>query len=317
MQKTNIEWADYVWNPVTGCTKVSQGCKNCYAETFHHRFEKTRGKFTDVVCHEDRLDHPLKVKKGGIVFVNSMSDLFHEDVPFEFIQQVYCSMIEANQHTYLVLTKRVSRALEFFSWIRTKSAPRKIWDKIQFPLSNLWIGVSVEDQATADERIPLLLQIPAAVRFLSCEPLLGRLSLLQSKRIYISEKYKSDPDFKAKADRCELTVLKGNDREYIGPDWVICGGESGHKARPMHPDWARSLRDQCAAAGVPFFFKQWGEFLPEGQPVENDFELFARNIRMSADKMNVFHRVGKSKSGHLLDGVEHREFPTQHSTLKI
>lgn len=288
MQKTNIEWADYVWNPVTGCTKVSQGCKNCYAETFHHRFEKTHGKFTNVVSHADRLDQPLKVKKGGIVFVNSMSDLFHEDVAASFIYDVYLVMQKAAHHTFLILTKRPENALIFY----------KHYAQIKEALPNVWIGVSCEDQSTADERIPLLLQIPAAVRFLSCEPLLGPIDFIKS----IGLKYGQNKTFTPAHDI----------------HWVIAGGESGHKARPMHPDWARSLRDQCAAANVPFFFKQWGEWLPIDHADEDQYWDSVKSIEIKQGiQQYTMLKVGKSKSGALLDGKEHQQFPVTGNRLPV
>ena len=227
MTKTSIEWTDRVWNPVTGCSKVSQGCKNCYAETIADRFWGDR-KFTDVRCHEDRLEQPLHWRKPSRVFVNSMSDLFHEDVPMSFLNRVFKVMTDCPQHTFQVLTKRPIRMLAYMSQ-RDTIPP------------NVWLGVSVEDQATADERIPLLLQTPAAVRWISYEPSLGPLDF--------SQVIMGDGD--------HLDTLY-NDGEDAGIDWVVCGGESGPHARPMHPDWARSVRDQCIAAGVPFFMKQMG-----------------------------------------------------------
>ncbi len=162
MSDTKIEWATKVWNPVTGCSKVSAGCKNCYAETNAKRFWGKR-KFTDVQCHEDRLMDPLHWKKPQRIFVNSMSDLFHPDVPFEFIYRVYHFMMGIPRHTYMILTKRPERAIEFFEWWTKPNRPmgvQPIWE-----YKNIWLGVSVEDQKTADERIPLLLQTPAALVF--------------------------------------------------------------------------------------------------------------------------------------------------------
>lgn len=224
-----------VWNPVTGCTKVSQGCKNCYAERIASRFWGER-KFSDVVCHEDRLTDPFRWKKPRRVFVNSMSDLFHEDVPKQFIVKVFNMMFKTKQHTYMVLTKRPERMMEFLidqTILDGKPVPG--WNLGE----NIWLGVSVENQETADKRIPLLLQTPAAVRFVSVEPMLGPISLHgwdgQLMRDYIG----------------------GNGSEKRGPlDWVICGCESGPGARPFSEDWARRLKDQCVEADVPFFYKQ-------------------------------------------------------------
>ena len=212
--KSGIEWTDATWNPVTGCTKVSPGCAHCYAEAITLRF-KRGGPFlpgkTTIRLHSDRLDQPARWRKPRMVFVNSMSDLFHEEVPFHFVREVF-QVMEANpRHTYQVLTKRPARMLEFAD-TRSQAWPDQVW-----------IGVSVENQYWADKRIPLLKSVPARVRFLSCEPLLRPVDL-----------------------------------DLEGIHWVIAGGESGHRSRPMDPSWVQDIRDQCIAARVPFFFKQWG-----------------------------------------------------------
>lgn len=217
---TKIEWCDEVWNPVTGCAKVSVGCKNCYAERIANRFWGER-KFTQVQCHPERLEIPLHWKKPRKIFVNSMSDLFHEKVSTEFIHEVFKRMMLTGWHTYIVLTKRPARMLDY---------AKSLWSS---PLPNVWLGVSVENQQVADERIPLLLQTPAAVRFVSVEPMLGDVYLMP----WLERNYKVD--------------------------WVICGSESGPGARPFDLDWARSLRDQFLSADVPFFLKQVpGQKLP-------------------------------------------------------
>lgn len=214
--KSAIEWTDASWNPVTGCTKISSGCAYCYAERFAERLRGTPAfpHGFDLVLHPERLELPKKWKQPRRIFVNSMSDLFHEEVPFEFVDAVFATMVEANQHTYQVLTKRPERMLD---WARSREE--------SFP-SHIWVGVSVESQYWA-RRIDTLVDVPASVRFLSCEPLVRPLSLKEH-------------------------VADG------GLHWVIVGGESGPKARPMNPDWARLLRDECVEAAVPFFFKQWG-----------------------------------------------------------
>ena len=212
-----IEWTDATWNPVTGCTKISPGCAYCYAEGITLRFKRggpyLPGK-TTINLHYDRLSAPGKWKVPRRIFVNSMSDLFHEEVPFEFVREVFLSMMDYDQHIYQVLTKRPERMLEYLEWGKGPDWP-----------DHVWAGVSVENQYWAKRRIPLLAQVPAKVRFLSVEPLLKAVEL--------------------------CTYLK-----YL--QWVIVGGESGHRARPMKPEWATSIRDECLADEVPFFFKQWG-----------------------------------------------------------
>lgn len=210
---SNIEWTEVTWNPVTGCTKISQGCKNCYAERMAKRLKAMRSyRYRNgfrITLHDDLIDLPRKWKKSKTVFVNSMSDLFHEDVPFEFIEKVFQTMNETPQHTYQVLTKRGERLEEF--------ASRLSWTP------NIWMGVSVEDGRVRD-RIDHLRRVPAAVRFLSLEPLIG--------------------------------PLEGLDLD--GIHWVIVGGESGPKSRGMNASWVDSIHAQCINSNVPFFFKQWG-----------------------------------------------------------
>lgn len=210
---SHIEWTEATWNPVTGCTKISQGCKNCYAERLAKRLqamgmERYRNGFR-VTLHKDLVDLPLTWKQPRLIFVNSMSDLFHEKVPLNFIQQVFRTMERCPNHTFQILTKRSSRLAEM--------AGRLPWPK------NVWMGVSVEDSRVV-HRINDLQKIPAAVRFLSCEPLIGPIDELPLKSIH----------------------------------WVIVGGESGPGARPLKREWVESILDQCRDAEIPFFFKQWG-----------------------------------------------------------
>jgi len=268
MTKSKIEWTDEVWNPVTGCTKVSQGCKHCYAETIANRFWATQyppnedgspRKFTDVRLHPERLEDPLKWKKPRRVFVNSMSDLFHESVPGDYIRQVLWTIQRCGWHTFMVLTKRPKRMMRWFSY-----------DPEMPVLPNMWLGVSVEDQKTANARIPILLQTPAAVRFVSYEPALGPVDFASINGALSSWFRNGDIDV---VDEGRL-------------HWIIMGGESGPGARPMHPDWARSVRDQCQATGVSFFFKQWGG---------------PTKIKIVVDSKLVVHRM--------LDGREWNEFP--------
>ena len=212
-QATSIEWTDSTWNPVTGCHKISPGCKNCYAARLAPRL-KAMGNPRyvngfEVTLHHDLVDLPTKWKKPRKIFVNSMSDLFHDEVTLEFIQAVFSTIVAGDHHTFQVLTKRPERALELSG-------------QLPWP-SNLWMGTSVEN-ADYLHRVDTLRQIPAQTRFLSLEPLIGTV-----------------PDI-------DLTNI----------DWVIAGGESGPGARKIEEDWVRSIRDQCDAAGVRFFFKQWG-----------------------------------------------------------
>ena len=220
-QRSTIEWTETTWNPVTGCTKVSPGCAHCYAETFAERFRGVPGhpyeRGFDLQLRRERLQQPLTWRQPRMIFVNSMSDLFHEDVPEEYIRQVFSVMRKANWHSFQILTKRAERLAEL--------APRLRWPR------TVWMGVSVENQRWTS-RIDDLRRVPAKVRFLSCEPLLGPLKL-----------------------------------DLHGIHWVIVGGESGPRARRMNPDWVRDIRRQCEAAGAAFFFKQWGAHNEAGERV--------------------------------------------------
>jgi protein gp37 len=266
MSKSKIEWCDKTWNPVTGCTPISKGCANCYAKRMAERFAGPWGldpanPFA-VKLHPERLDEPKRWKKRSKIFVCSMSDLFHEDVPDDFIVKVFETMSNAQWffgHTFLVLTKRPERMKliidKIGAAIEEQKKPVRNEDgttshklHFAFPLQNIWLGVTAENQEQADARIPILLSTPAAKRFVSVEPMLGPVEISN----YLYPVY-GEPEEPA-------SVYVSN--PYAGPwlDWVICGGESGPGARPIHPDWARSLRDQCNAAGTPFMFKQWGEW---------------------------------------------------------
>lgn len=219
---TTIEWTDTTWNPVTGCTKISAGCDNCYAERFSERFRGTPGHAFesgfDLMLRPERVDQPFHWRKPRMVFVNSMSDLFHKDIPDAYISRVCDTMEQAKWHTFQVLTKRSSLMRNFLkSRYGEGSGP-----------THIWFGVSVEDGGKLS-RIRHLQESPAGVRFLSIEPLVGRIGKL------------------------DLT----------GIDWVIVGGESGPRARPMNADWVREIRDQCVDNSVAFFFKQWGGFRPK------------------------------------------------------
>lgn len=286
-----IEWTDATWNPVTGCTKVSPGCDNCYAETFAERFRGTPGHHFeqgfDMVLRPERLDEPLRWKKPRRVFVNSMSDLFHEAIPDEYIVEVFARMWWAPKHTFQVLTKRHGRMRSLLPRIEAPLRDRErdlaLVDHptpLTWPLPNVWLGVSVEDQKWADIRVPALLDTPAAVRWLSCEPLLGPVDLTWCDGVNALEKdWTGGPG-------------GGSGAPHPFVDWVVVGGESGHGARPMEPNWARGIRDACVAASVPFFFKQWGEWLTVRTPSGEHRE-----------------RVGKKHAGRELDGRTWDEYP--------
>lgn len=283
--KTSIEWTDYSWNPVSGCDKVSPGCDHCYAETIATRFAGTKA-YPDgfkVTLKPERLTDPLRKRswRGKRVFVNSMSDLFHKDVPDDYIAQVFAIMALAPEITFQILTKRHGRMR---SLLNSEAHWRRVGVGGVRVLPNVWLGVSVEDQQRADLRIPALLDTPAAVRWLSCEPLLGPVDLGAA----FGTNYGGDPR-----------------EDETGVDWVVVGGESGPGARPMHPEWARTLRDQCQAAGVPFHFKQWGEWVPEDQSPED--AVIPGTYRFDEPTGTI--RLGKKTAGRELDGRTWDEWP--------
>jgi len=219
--QSKIEWTEQTWNPVTGCTKVSPGCKHCYAETMAKRLTAMQAPGYDngfeISLMHDRLMQPLKRKKPTVYFVNSMSDLFHEDIPFSYLDKVFETIQQTPQHTYQILTKRADRMTTYF---KNREVPQ-----------NAWLGVSVEDKKYGLPRIDFLRQINATVRFLSVEPLLENIERMNLKGIH----------------------------------WVIVGGESGPKARPMKPEWVNSIQLQCEIQNVAFFFKQWGGWGADGK----------------------------------------------------
>lgn len=279
MATTNIEWATDVWNPTTGCDRISPGCDNCYALTMARRLKgmgqakyqndgdpRTSGPGFGVTVHPDMLRLPYRWRTPRRVFVNSMSDLFHAKVPLDFIRAVFEVIADTPQHTYLVLTKRAARL-------------RKLADQLDWP-PNLWMGVSAEDQERADQRIPALLATPAVVHWVSAEPLLGPLDL----RPYLAG----------------------------GLSWVVVGGESGPGARPMHPDWARTIRDQCVDAGVAFFFKQWGAWEPTGAlgiGHPRSGRIYVGPPVDSSGFREEMARVSRRAGGRLLDGRTWDEYP--------
>ncbi|MGW2863344.1 DUF5131 family protein [Streptomyces sp. NPDC001205] len=352
---TTIEWTDATWNVATGCDDVSPGCNSCYARTFAERWRGIPGHpfemGFDVTLRPERLSLPLKWRNQKRVFVNSMSDLFHKDIPDEFIAAVWTTMFWTSPegrpgrwvgagrhrgqpfsmptHTYQILTKRPGRMRSWVcrwgdrdqrvAWI--DAAAERGWcnheDRREAPwmptvLPNAWLGVSVEDQTRADLRIPTLLDTPAAIHFLSCEPLLGPVGLKLAVRTMGSERGHGLTASYVHAGGC-------CDRLH-GIDWVISGGESGRNARPAATDWFRSLRDQCTAANVAYFHKQHGEyrgFLTADDP-HRDPDLYVNKTTGEAapaadvPDTGAWHgvwRLGKKKAGRELDGREHNAFP--------
>lgn len=315
---TKIEWTDATWNPVTGCTKISPGCKNCYAERIFHRPYPDRA-FTDVRTHHERLDWPLRWKgspqakregRPSKIFVVSMGDPFHEFVPRGYIDQIFTRMACRDGFIFQLLTKRTPNICFYLTDGRGMYARRRIQDQLEltgkphtaatlidrWPLSNVWIGFSAENQETFDQRwadVELLAK-SGWTTWASLEPLLGPIVL----------------------PKHFLNLAK----------WVVAGGESGPNARPSHPDWFRSVRDQCQAAGVPFFFKQWGKW-KDGSDVGkrlcvyNDGRSceFTQEAIRAEEKLSgiphiecnpvVITSVGKKRAGRLLDGREWNEFP--------
>lgn len=361
MSASKIGWTENTANPTVGCTKKSAGCTNCYAireawKLMHNPNASIAKKYEGTVYKTvggklnwtGRINFDYSVlkktvanKKPTLYFVNSMSDLFHPNLSFETIDIIFASFAASSQHRYQVLTKHPERAVEWFN------SKREIWKDLgiqttgervinfsshyfnyyihpyvfKWPLLNVAIGASMENQAAGIERMPYLLQIPAAIRFISAEPLIGMLDLIPLLNYPVIEKPKLD--------------------------WVIAGGESGHEARIMHPDWPRLLRDQCKAMGIPYFFKQWGMFIPfentaqppflrqcntgqeydahglniiDAETSEPGYEIIdgkkyrwedvLKHIEHDTDGiMTNYLKTGKKISGNLLDGVRHEEFP--------
>lgn len=327
MGKTGIEWTEQTWNPIVGCSILSPGCTNCYAMKMAARIEamgnqpryagttkKVNGNAVWTgklaLAPDSAFLAPLRRRKPTTYFVNSMGDLFHEDCPDEWIDRVFAVMALSPQHTFQVLTKRAARMRQWFEGDRADRvglAMLSIVDRIPhghrrvpWPLANVWLGVSTERQREADERIPLLLQTPAVVRFISAEPLLGEIHM-----------------------RWATWNIGIEPARFL--DWVIVGGESGPDARPMHPDWARTLRVECEVAQVPFFFKQWGNWHPEidrdcddpdwRQPYTKFSEPCFQILNLAGgrgfhgDRVHVMRNCSKKSAGRLLDGVEHNGMP--------
>lgn len=354
-ETTTIEWTrnddgtpGRTWNPVTGCTKISAGCDNCYAETIAERF---RGSAAfphgfDVRIRANKVNQPLTWRKPTRVFVNSMSDLFHADVDQAWIADIFAVMAAARRHTFQLLTKRHARMRslindeEFVNNVRIlargKGLPAEQW---QWPLPNLWLGVSVENQQWADIRIPALLDTPAAIRFLSCEPLLGPVDLTPwttewnrsvvhstNNPTHILGPYDdANGNQHIDCDTCDFTSAN------TALHWVITGAESGRKARPAHPNWFRSLRDQCAIGNIAYFHKQNGEWADRTQltgdqrataSIWSDKHVLYVHLKDGRTQTHgdwgvndhlegwaCVQRVGKKAAGRELDGRTHDAFP--------
>lgn len=247
MNKTNISWTDFTWNPITGCSVASDGCKNCYAKIVHERFYDT--PFSDVVFHKNRLSEPSKRKKSAKIFIGSMTDLFQDEISFEKLSHIFDEIVGNPQHIFQLLTKRPERMKEYFDWY---------YNHGYSTIPNLYIGVTAENQKEADIRIPTLLDIRAVKRFVSIEPMIGEINLRMS--------------FWDKDDALHYAdFLIGKDYQSGGYnhtnklDWVIVGGESGvkSKVREMKLEWVERVYNDCKDASTPFFFKQWGAIKPK------------------------------------------------------
>ncbi len=343
--KTKIEWTEYSWNPIRGCSRVTDGCRHCYAEDQAARIIRMdrgrgvpegQGSYDGLLAKggqwngqikfvPELLDQPIRWTKPRFIFVNSMSDLFHENVPEDVIQRIFAVMAAAPQHTFQVLTKRAERMRDVLQnkdarWIvegQIKLTQEGVLKpgayRVTWPLPNVWLGVSVENQIAANERVPKLLETPAAVRWLSMEPLLGPVDL---------EKIQESSGDVSSALYGYHTA--GSCERVGGIDWVVVGGESGPKARPMHRQWVRDLRDQCTSAGVPYLFKQWGEWTP-GENVERqtgvvetahlfngEWQLGTQDLASNGGHVEDepdLYRIGKQAAGRLLDGVIHDGYP--------
>ncbi|PZQ82688.1 MAG: phage Gp37/Gp68 family protein [Ancylobacter novellus] len=381
--RTGIEWTDATWNPIVGCSVVSPGCTNCYAMKMAARIEAMQpgahyagttqaGKAGAVwtgklaLAPDSILTQPLRWRRPRRIFVNSMGDLFHEDVPDAWIDRVFAIMALTPQHTYQVLTKRSARMREYLTAPgRYERVYEEIFGGSEWPplpkgmdtvaasdnlsalllqghLPNVWLGVSTEDQPRADERVPDLLATPAAIRFVSAEPLLGPIDYRSIRRynptgapwIDALRGLVTRGDYLARSpSECSFNTSTRFPGELPKLDLVIVGGENG--PRPMNPDWARSLRDRCAAADTAFFFKQWGSWAPGEWTFDLDDHLHftpdddavpvSRLNLAGADKRMIwsaqnrtpegrgFLNVGKRAAGRLLDGVEHNAMPEARS----
>lgn len=285
---TKIEWTNETWNPIIGCSKISPGCDNCYAEKMANRLAsnpKIKESYCNVIeggkwngkTHlvQSAIEKPLRMKKPRMIFVCSMGDLFHESVPFEWIDMILDVIYRCKQHTFQILTKRPDRMLAYWKQCYNESG-LSFQDTTPKEDTNIWWGVTAENQEQYEKRVPILLEIPAKIRFISVEPMLSPIFLTQV-------------DTKNSLD------------------WVICGGESGHSARPLPPHWADLLRVDCEHKKIPFFFKQWGEYTYVEPKDVKKYPSSKILIQKSIGKF--FAKVGKKKAGNLLNGKVYNEMP--------
>lgn len=287
MSSSKIEWTEKTWNPVTGCTKISSGCKNCYAEAQANWLqgignERYKDGFK-VTLQPDKLEDPVKWKKPCMIFVNSMSDLFHESIPFDYIDKVFMTMYSCHHHTFQVLTKRAERMYEY---IERSLGTRDNRHKLS---RHIWLGVSVENQEAAKERIPWLLRTNACIKFLSCEPLLGEIDFSVFPEKPLLRRQCINCKAATKMQCCEICWQDSFPRNSI--DWVIVGGESGTKARPTQVEQLESIIVQCNATGTPCFVKQIGSF-PIVSKNRQDWKKLMQTEKDGMVKVAISHPKG-------------------------
>lgn len=321
---TSAVWWDKTWNPIVGCDRVSEGCRNCWAilqahvhyrKEFTVRREDGRIDWTTRKAFPDRLEQPFHWKKPSRIAVGLMGDLYHEDFSSDFRRRIYDVVERCPQHTFIIVTKRPRRMHAEIMYSMIFERMRR-----EGPLPNLWVLTSIEDQKTADERIPWILRIPAAIRGVSVEPMLGEVNLTHLPNPGFGEWQRYYDALKGEA-WC-VNQYGDIDRSPCEPKihWVICGGESGSGARPVFPYWIRSIRDQCRMAGTAFFFKQWGEWSHNRGTKNPRRAVFVGSNGMIEDgsigiedDLVLVHRVGKRAAGRVLDGREWLEFPEVRS----